>query len=304
VSDREPEGKPESPDATGSSADTVELEHGHGSLAQTVELPRQDSDPEPAVPPRKKRRRRGLLIALVVVVLVVVIAWIVGDQVARSYAQSYIRDQLITTFDLPADQDLDITIGPGSLIAQAIGGSIDSVDVAIPKVPLGDIEGDVSLALTGIPLSATEPVDTLRVKLAVDEANVQNLSGYLSDAGNITISLEKDTVRIGTEFTVFALSVPVSVGLEPSAEDGAVAFSPTEFTVNDASVSLSDLKSGPLAGVAGGLLSTQSYCIAEYLPTAITLTDVTVTDTDLVLSATGDGAALGGPEMSTLGTCG
>jgi len=310
MTEREPDNQtqpqPPAPDAASASAETVELDRGHGALAPTLELPRTQDGAAVATPatPRKRHRLRNWLIALVAVVLVIVIAWIVGDLVARDYAKSYVRDQIISTFDLPADQPMDVEIGPGSLILQAIQGSIDSVDVDIPKVALGDIEGDVTLALTGIPLSATEPVDTLRVKLAVDEANVQNLSGYLSDADNITIALQKDEVEIGTTFTIFSLKVPVSVGLVPSAVDGAVAFEPTEFTVNDASVSLADLKSGPLAGVAGGLLSSQTYCIAEYLPMAITLTDVTVTDTDLVLSASGDGAALGGPEMTTLGTCG
>lgn len=298
MSDRQPEGQgnPAAPDAAAE----------HAPLAPTVELPRLEEQTENAAQakPRKKHRLRNWLIALVVVVLVIVIAWIVGDIVARDYAKSYVRDQIITTFDLPADQKMDVEIGPGSLIAQAIQGSIDSVDVAIPQVPLGDVKGDVTLALTGIPLSATEPVDTLRVKLAVDEANVQNLGSYLSDTDNITIALQKDEVEIGTTFTLFSLKFPVSVGLVPSAVDGAVAFDPTEISVNDASVSLEELKSGPLSGVAGGLLSSQTYCIAEYLPTAITLTDVTVTDTDLVLSASGDGAALGGPEMTTLGTCG
>ena len=260
------------------------------------------AEPVPTTPPTK-RRLRGWLIALAVIVIVVVVAWIVGDNLARDYAKSYIRTQIISTFDLPADQPMDIEIGPGSLIAQAIGGSIDSVDVDLTDVPLGDVEGDVTLALTGIPLSETEPVDTLRVKLSVDEANVQNLSTYLSDEDNITIGLEPDEIVIGTTFTLLGAAFPVSVGLVPSAVDGGIAFEPTVISVNDATVSLSDLADGPLGDLAGGLLDSQAYCIAEYLPTAIALTDVSVTGEALVLSASADGVALGGPEMTTFGTC-
>ena len=260
------------------------------------------AEPVPTTP-RKKRRLRGWLIALAVIVIVVVVAWIVGDNLARDFAKSYIRTQIISTFDLPADQPMDIEIGPGSLIAQAIGGSIDSVDVDLTDVPLGDVEGDVTLALTGIPLSETEPVDTLRVKLSVDEANVQNLSTYLSDEDNITIGLEPDEIVIGTTFTLLGAAFPVSVGLVPSAVDGGIAFEPTVISVNDATVSLSDLADGPLGDLAGGLLDSQAYCIAEYLPTAIALTDVSVTGEALVLSASADGVALGGSEMTTFGTC-
>ncbi|MET0990588.1 MAG: DUF2993 domain-containing protein [Glaciihabitans sp.] len=282
----------------------------HGSLAETVELqpttrelPVVDSTENPGKPPKKKHRLRTLLITLVVLAIVVVVAWFVVDNLAREWAKNYIRETITTSFDLPADQPMQITIGPGSLIAQAIGGSIDSVDVALDDVPLGDLNGDITLALTGIPLDETQPVDTLRVGLTVDEENVQKLSTYLSDADLTQITLEGDEIAVGTSFNLFGADVPISLTLAPSAVDGSLAFAPSTISVNDTTISLTELRDGPFGGFAGDLLDSRTFCVAEYLPKAITLTDVSVEGDTLVLAAEGDNEALGGPDFTDLGTC-
>ena len=291
-------------------ADDPSTQPNHGSLAETVELEPTTRE-LPVVPPaddsarpaKKKHRLRKTIITLVVIGVVIVVAWIVVDNLAREWAKNYIRETITTSFDLPADQPMQITIGPGSLIAQAISGSIDSVDVALDDVPLGDLSGDVTLAVTDIPLDQTQPVDTLRVGVTVDEENVQKLSTYLSDADLTQITLEGDEIAVGTSFNLLGLELPVSLTLAPAAVDGALAFAPSTISVNDAVISLTELREGPFGGLAGDLLDSQTFCIAEYLPLAITLTDVSVENDTLVLAAEGDDAALGGEGFSTLGTC-
>lgn len=312
-------------------------ESGHGKLAETLELPpvannnvTEPIEPLPVTnastnsasttsptgnaasiaeptaapePPKKKHRLRNWLIALGIVAVLVVIAWIVGDIIARDYAKSFIRETVTTSFELEPDAPMDIEIGPGSLIAQAIGGSIDSVDVSIPDMPLGDLTGDLTLALTGIPLTAEAPVDTLRVGVSIDEAEVGKLASYLSDADLTTIELENNEIVLATKFSLFGTDIPLSLSIVPSAVDGAISFAPRTFTVNDAEISLDDVRDGPLGGIASGLLDSGTFCVDEYLPKAITLTDVAVTDTTLELSAEGDGTPLGSADLSTFGTC-
>jgi len=52
------------------------------------------------------------------------------------------------------------------------------------------------------------------------------------------------------------------------------------------------------------LLKQQSYCVAQYLPKALTVTSVKVADHQLVMTISGDGAALGGSGFTTKGSCG
>ena len=102
----------------------------HDKRGNDTESPDAAAPSATSTTARPKRRRLGWLIALVIVVVVGVGLWIAGDTFARSYAEQYVRGQIIEIFELPADTPLDVTIGPGSLIAQAIGGKIDSVTVA------------------------------------------------------------------------------------------------------------------------------------------------------------------------------
>ncbi|MGV8884139.1 MAG: DUF2993 domain-containing protein [Microbacteriaceae bacterium] len=254
-------------------------------------------------PPRRRRRWLGWVIALVVIVVLVVVGWIVGDIVARDMADRYVRDQITQVFDLKPDAPMTVTIGEGSLIAQAITGGIDSVDVMVPDVSVGEIAGDVSISLTDIPLQSTQPVGTMNVTLSVPEENLAGLGSYLSGVDVSSITLVEDRVAIATQLELFGFPIPIGIQLTPEAKNGEIGFTPSVIELNGANISVPDLLGGPLAGIAGSVLATQSFCVAEYLPEALTVTSVDVVKKNLVVALTGDGKALGGPEFSRMGTC-
>lgn len=273
--------------------------------AETLPLPGL-AEPSTAIAPpvRKKRRWVGWVVAASVLVVVIVVAWIVGDIVARSYATGYIREKLVSTFQLDPDQSMDITIGPGSLIAQAIGGSIDSVDVKMTDVTIGGLTGDVALAARAIPLDSAKPVRSLDIGLSVDETELQKLVGAL-DTGAVTkISLVKDTVAVESEFDLFGATIPLAVRLVPSVADGKLAFAPEAVSVSGKEISIEAIRDSPLGGVVGSLLGSQSLCVAEYLPKALTLSGISIDGNRLDLALKGNRVVLGGKDLSTFGTCG
>jgi len=253
--------------------------------------------------PKKRKRKFGWFIALGVLVLLIVGAWIVGDFVARDYAEGYVRDQVRSAFQLEPDKEVDVVIGPGSLIGQAITGSIDSVDVSIDEVAFGPVEGNVKIAMTGIPLSADAPVDTFRVGLVVPEENLAGLTSYITAADVESIALVDDRVALETEFSVFGFAIPVGVQITPVVVDGEIGFEPSVISVNGAEVSVADLKSGPFASLAESLLSTQTFCVASSLPAALTVTDVTVSGPELRINLEADDTALGGTGFTAMGEC-
>ena len=258
---------------------------------------------EPVEAPKKKRRWIGWLIALVVLVGVIVAAWIIGDIVARQYAVDYVRDTVRQQFDLPADKAVEVEIGPGSLLAQALFGSIDSVDVAVDDLTLGPVTADVAVAMTGVPLSGDAPVKTLRVNAAIAEDELDGLAGSLSGASIDSISLVDDTIALESEFMIFNFSVPVGVQLKPLVEDGQVGFEPEVILVNGAEISVAALNDGPFGGLADSLLASRTFCVSSSLPEALTVTDVEVGRSALIVSLEADGASLAGPEFSRKGTC-
>lgn len=254
-------------------------------------------------PPRKRRRWIGWVIALVVLVILGIAAWFIGDVLARDYAEKYVRSTVIEQFGLPADKEVEVVIGPGSLLAQALFGSIDSVDVAVDDVELGPVSGDVKVAMTGVPLSGDAPVTTLRAAVSIPEEKLAGIADSLSGASIDSVTLVDDTVALETEFSVFGFAVPVGVRLTPIVENGDVGFEPAAITVNKAEISVADLKNGPFAGLADNLLASQTFCVASSLPKALTITDVAVSGKRLLVDLEADGASLGGAEFSTKGTC-
>ena len=258
----------------------------------------------PIEQPKKRRRLVGWLIALGVLVVLLVVGYFVAEQAARSYAADRIHDELASAFDLDADHPMQIDLGGGSLLLQAASGTVDTVDVAIDDVALGDITGDITLAATGIPLDTDLPVDTVAATATVDEANVAKLRDYLSGVQLDSITLGDGAIDVAATVKALFLTVPVSASIVPSAADGELVFTPQSVTVNGAQVSIDDLLAGPLGSVASGFLGARSFCIAQYLPSAIALDDVTVTDDDLVLDFTGRNVALGGSGLTAKGTCG
>ncbi|WP_309709910.1 DUF2993 domain-containing protein [Pseudolysinimonas sp.] len=270
----------------------------------------QPAEPSPGpsvaeAPPRKKRR--GWLVALIVVgilVLLGLIAFLVADGIAKDYARDYVRARVIEVLQLPEETDVDVDLGGGSIILQALAGRIQSVDVTVPELSFGDLTGAAELHAEGVPLDELEPVDVLRVDFSVDEGDLASIAGSLSGLELESIELDDPDIVVASAFSVFGLPLPVGMSLTPSAAEGQLVFTPLSVTVAESTFTAEQLLNDPLFGfLARDLLKQQSVCVAGSLPQALVLTDAAVEGDALVLSITGDGAALGGPELATLGVC-
>lgn len=258
--------------------------------------------PSPADPPR--RRWIGWVIAAGVLVILLVVGFFVGDAVAKQYATQYVREQIIQVLHLEPDSDVDVDLGGGSVILQALAGGLNEVTVHANEITFGDITGDARISATDVPLDSAKPVGTLGIVVSVDESNVQKLRSFLSGIDLKTISLEDDVIRVGTEFSLVFFTIPVSVDLLPTAKDGGINFDPRTIILGEQEISVDDLRASPeFRALAGDLLNSRQFCIAEYLPQALTLTDVEVAGTQLVLTINGDGTPLADPGLSTNGVC-
>ncbi len=272
----------------------------------------QPIEPQPVEPPTvvleaPRKKRRGWLIALIVVgilVLLGVIAFLVADGIAKDYARDYVRARVIEVLQLPEDAEVDVDLGGGSIILQALAGRIQTVDVTVPELSFGELIGAAELHAEGVPLDELEPVDVLRVDFSVDEGDLASIAGSLSGLTLESIELEDPDIVVASAFSLFGLPIPVGMSLTPSAAEGQLVFTPSSVTVAESTFTAEALLNDPLFGLfARDLLKQQSVCVAGSLPQALVLTDAAVEGDVLVLSITGDGAALGGPELSTLGVC-
>jgi hypothetical protein len=268
-------------------------------------LPVEPVQPEPApvdAPPKPKPR--GWIIALIVVAAVVVlgiVAFFVAEALAKDYARGYVRDRIVEVLNLPADAEVDVDLGGGSIILQALSGRVDQVDVDVPEVALGDLTGAVRLHAEGVPLDEMQPVDVLGIDFAIGADDLTAL-GQNAEEGAPTFEFAEGEVLLSGEFAVFGATIPLRLSFEPSAADGDLVLTPTSIMLGSETFESGDDDSF-FGQILSGLFQPQNLCIAASVPQALVLTDATIDDAELVLAFTGDGAAFGGPELSTPGTC-
>ncbi len=274
------------------------------AASPSVPVPQAETLPLPSAEKPRKRRRWGWIVALIVVVALLIAAFFVADALARRFASGYVRDQIIQAVHLDPATPVDVDLGSGSLLLQAATGGINDVTVTIEEVAFGALTGSMVITASNIPLDSSRPVETLDIVVTFSESDVQKLAGYLSGIELNSIELSDGLITVGTEFSLLFVSVPVSVDLAPSANDGGISFDPQTITLADNEISVKDLRDSPLfSALAGDLLSSRDFCVATYLPSALTVTQVDVADSTLVVTLNGDGVALGDPAFSTAGTC-
>jgi hypothetical protein len=269
-------------------------------------LPVEPSVPEPVVVEVPKKRRRRWLIALVVIgVLVVlgVIAFFVGEAYAKQYAHDYVRARIVEVLQLPADAHVGVELGSGSIIFQALAGRIETVDVEVPDVVFGQLTGDVVFHAEGVPLDETVPVDVLRVEFGIGADDLSALGEGQAGAEAPTFVFEEGEVSLTSEFELFGASIPLGLTFAPAADEGALVLTPTSLTIGTQTFEADTTDESFLGQIARALLQPQTLCIAGSVPQALVLADATIDKQELVLRFDGDGAALGGPELSTSGTC-
>lgn len=268
----------------------------------TEVLPVEPVQPEQTEAPKPKRR--GWVIALIVVAAVLVlgiVAFFVAEALAKDYARGYVRDRIVEVLQLPDDAAVDVDLGGGSIILQALAGRVDQVDVDVPEVALGELSGAVRLHAEGVPLDEMQPVDVLGIDFAIGADDLTAL-GQATDEAAPTFEFVEGEVLLSSELAIFGASIPLSLTLEPSAAEGNLVLTPTSITLGSET-----FESGDDDSFFGQLLSSlfqpQNLCIAGSVPQALVLTDAAIDDTELVLTFTADGAAFGGPELSTPGSC-
>jgi hypothetical protein len=189
------------------------------------------------------------------------------------------------------------------VLLQALAGRLNEVDVTVDKVTFGTLSGAATIHAEGVPLDGEAPTEKLDVTFAMPEEQVVSaLAGNLAGLKLDTIALEEPEIVVTSTLNLFFFTLPVGMGIEPSADEGQIVFTPTSITLGDTTYTPDELRQ-QIGGLADPLLQQQSVCVNESLPVALTIVDVDVVENDLVLKIDGDGVALAGPDLSTPGTC-
>jgi hypothetical protein len=252
-----------------------------------------------------RRRRLGWLIAIPLGAAIIIGGLVVGDAIARQYATDLVRVRIIEALKLDKNADVTVDLGTEPFLLQAIAGSLNTVTVNVAELSFGEITAAATMTAVGLPIDMTQPVEKLAISVTITEDQVQKLRSVLSGIDLTSIKLGDGVISVATEFNVFGLlQLPVAVDLVPGAINGAISFEAQTILLDGNEISVADLRANPLvSALAGQLLASQTFCIAEFLHESFAIADVAVEKNQLVITITGDGAVLAEPEISIMGVC-
>ena len=246
----------------------------------------------------KRFRWIGWLVVLAVVAGLVFFAISEGDKVVRDVATDVVRSGVTNALELPEGTEVDVDLGGGVLIFQAVTGSIDEVVVRVPNVTLAEAAGTLVLTLNGVALDPNRAVENVAAAIELDAANTGLLGARLSQAPFTSLVLADQLITIGADLGGNA----VTASLTPAVAEGVVSFAPAGLTVGGVPATVEEVLAGPLAPAAGPLLTSQPFCVADYLPQSLDVSSAAVVGDRFVLTATGTGVRLS--SLGANGACG
>jgi len=245
----------------------------------------------------KRPRWPWVLIGAVVVMVVLAV---VAELVARSLVTGIVRDKVVTSLGLPADQPLDVAVG-GLVVPQLLGGSLDDLRISGSDVPFGDLAVDADVRMTGVPIRDGVDGGPGTASLRLDAADLEALLAgadvppVLAEA---TIALDEPDVRLAKEFPILGATVPIEVALTPGAADGDLTLKPNGAQVGGVALSLDQL-----AAMVGTEVVAFPVCFADSVPAGLTLTGVVVDGDQLVADVDIAAGLLTDATLQQPGTC-
>ncbi|MGN6503724.1 MAG: LmeA family phospholipid-binding protein, partial [Pseudolysinimonas sp.] len=256
--------------------------------------------------PPKPRRRRWPFVLIGVVVLVVIlliVGAVIGENLARAQAVNTIKQRVVAVLGVTDPSTVKVDIGDQPVLLQALAGKLNTVDVTASEVTFGTLSGAATLHAEAVPLDPQKPTSVLDITFAIPEEQVAaQLTQALGDIKPESVVLEEPEITVATTIDLFFFKLPVGIGLEPSAEEGRMVFTPTTVTLGDQDYTPDELRA-EIGDLADPFLAQQKVCVSDAIPAALALGDVDVVAKDLVLKIEGQNVALSGQEMSANGTC-
>lgn len=258
------------------------------------------TDAAASAPEPQRKRRWPWLVALIAVFVLAVAAWFAGEYIARGIVERTIREQITKNLDLPVDQQIHVDV-PGAILPALLVGSLPQVTISSADVPLNGITADVVVSAQDVPIRGGD-WSGAHVTATLDAAQVQALLSRIDGFPASTVALSEPDIDISMDLKLFALTVPVGVGLTPSASAGKLVLTPDTLQVAGAEVS-AEVLVDQFGAIARTVVRDWEVCIAQDLPAAMTLTGVQVKGQAAVAEFEVDSSILHEGSARTKGTC-
>ncbi|WP_282846962.1 LmeA family phospholipid-binding protein [Microbacterium oxydans] len=262
----------------------------------TLVIPGSASDEGADAPPRKRRRWPWVLLVVVVVLALLVIA---AELIARAVLPGVVRSIVVEKLDLPADQQLDVETD-GLLLPQLIGGTLDTLHLSTDSVTLDGITGAADVSATGVPLRGGD-LGGASGTVRVDQEQFTTLLAG-TDLPVDSVEFTAPNATVSGSISVLGAAVPLSLTLTPGTIDGDLELTPVGISIGGLDVDL-DRVGSTLGALGEGLTQPQRVCIADQLPSGLTITGVEIVDDAAVIDVDVNGAIVTDKALQSKGSC-
>lgn len=251
-----------------------------------------------------RRRRRAWPWVLVILVVLLAAAAVAADVLVRGIAERAIAQELSSALDVPDDASVEVRIGGGSVLLQALAGGLDRVDVTVDDLALGPLTGDLTIVAEGVPLDPGAATRELRGRYSIPEEALSALAPEVAGATVDDVHVDGSEVVASGSAVIFGATLELGLGLTPSIVDGDLAVDPTSVRIGADTFTAEQLRANPLfGGLADAILQQRRVCIADRLPAALTLTSLQAGGSELVATLDASGVPLGGDAFQQRGVC-
>ncbi|THG31504.1 LmeA family phospholipid-binding protein [Naasia lichenicola] len=255
------------------------------------------------MPSTERRLHRGRRIVLGITIPIVILAllgfgaFLVGDPIARTATEKGISDGIEQQLPPEVEGTVVTEVGGGSMIRQFIAGTIDEISLDSDQLTVSGAPATVHVDLRNVPTDyQNKPTESAAGNLRFTDSAAAQLLAQQGVRG--VISFGNGIVNYSDSATVLGQDLPFTVVLQPALENGVVSFTPTAASVEIGGI---DIDASRLIDVVApeGL----SICVAQYLPSALQLNRVTISEHQAVVGFSAHDITFSEQTMASTGSC-
>ncbi len=261
-----------------------------------------DEHPTPYSQGAAPGARRAWLwpVGIVIVIALAVAAWFAAEAVARGIVTNTIREQAITQLALPADQQIDVDL-PGPLLLPLLIGQIPHLSISTEDVPLEGLVADITVTADDVNLNGGDWSGG-HANVRIDETQLRDLLARVDGFPAATVALDAPNVAATFDLEILSARVPVGVALTPRAVAGDIVLTPAAVSLGGVELGAEALER-QFGALASTVLRDWDVCIADRLPSALTLTAIEVERSEVVADFEIDSAIVAPGAAAQKGTC-
>ncbi|MFG6504470.1 DUF2993 domain-containing protein [Microbacterium sp. P05] len=258
-----------------------------------------DDPPPPPAADTPVRKQVAIIVTIILsVATILVLALVIADWIARSEVERTIADEFRATSGLPSTQLVQVEVS-GPVLLQLLIQRFDEVTISSDNVNIGPVGGDFQMTAHGVSLDPGSEMDALSGEIRISGAQAAAL---FPNPGAVDVVFGSTEMSFVVDLGVGGQNVPFTVAVTPKFDAGRFTTDLSSLTLAGTAITAAEVE-GQLGDGAAARMQPTSTCIAEAIPSGLHVTDVFLSENELVMSFEVDPRITVDPALQQPGAC-